>query len=753
MLSQTSDGWVLAAWFDGHPGNYGPSSTLQPLHPSESILPMSMRFSRPRCLTAMSLVLALTGTAGAQQATSTATQVAEMANVGDEIVVTARRSAEKAVEVPFAVSVIGGQDITEARLQNLSETLLSVPGVDINASGGPIDYNVRIRGVGSLYKVSADDNSVVLNIDGVALSTAFLSLGTLDIERVEVLKGPQGTLFGRNSEAGAINVITAKPTQTTEGYVRGEIGQDGHRLGEAAVGGAITDQLRARIAVRYNEADNWVDNARDGKPLTTMSDLAGRFSLAWDNGNGTDALLTVEGQRAKGYLNMILLRPYGDNPSLDITPGAFDENKRTAGRYSAEINHDFSFARLTSVTAATTSDYVGWKAYDTVTYQAMYGMPMEYLVRDSSKETGLSQELRLASLPDSRLFWVAGVLGTHSDLSFDTRDPLQGQQRFRDFTSKSIGIFAEATYPLTDALKLTGGIRQSHESKDYDARYINTFTGTTTPDTRDLSDSYTTGRLALSYELDKDTNLYTTLARGYKSGGISYMATSISDSEPYKAAKVNSLEIGFKTAPVGGDFSLNGAVFLNQIKDDHILKYDSATFAMSVVNADVRSIGAELEGSWRITKGLVLNAGLVRVNSEIRDDVLGLTAGDIHAGNKVPDVPGWSANSSLAYEGQVSDAGLAGQPTLLNARIGYRWVDSRPADAQNNFDLDAYGEVDARIGLSSGGSEFYLWSSNLFDSKHDVYGYGELAFTDFSIHQLGAPARGRVIGIGASHSF
>ncbi|MQP65071.1 TonB-dependent receptor plug domain-containing protein [Niveispirillum sp. SYP-B3756] len=715
---------------------------------------MSTRLFSPRCLTAMSLVLALTGTAGAQQATSTATQVADMARVGEEIVVTARRSAEKAVEVPFAVSVISGQDITEARLHNLSETLLSVPGVDINASGGPNDYNVRIRGVGSLYKVSADDNSVVLNIDGVALSTAFLSLGTLDIERVEVLKGPQGTLFGRNSEAGAINVITAKPKQNTEGYVRGEIGQEGHRLGEAAVGGAISDQLSARIAVRYNEADNWVDNARDGKPLTSISDLAGRFSLVWDNGNGTDALLTVEGQRAKGYLNMILLRPYGDHPALDLKPGAFDENKRTAGRYSAEINHDFSFARLTSVTAATTSDYVGWKAYDTVTYQAMYGMPnVEYLVRDSSKETGLSQELRLASLPDSRLFWVAGLLGTHGDLSFDTRSPLVGQQYFRDFTSKSIGVFAEATYPLTNALKLTGGIRQSHESKDYKARYINSFTGTTTPDKRDLSDNYTTGRLALSYELAKDTNLYTTLARGYKSGGISYMATNVSDSQPYKAASVNSLEIGFKTAPVGGNFSLNGAVFVNQIKDDHILKYDSTTFAMSVVNADVRSIGAELEGSWRITKGLVLNAGLSRVNSEIRDNVLGLTAGDIRAGNKVPDVPGWSANGSLAYEGKVSDAGLAGQPTLLNARVGYRWVDSRPADAQNNFDLDAYGEVDARIGLSSGGSEFYLWSSNLFDSKHDVYGYGELAFSDFRIHQLGAPARGRVIGVGASHSF
>lgn len=129
------------------------------------------------------------------------------------IEVTARHGVENAKEVPFGISVLDGYELQSRRLYSLDSALRSIPGVDINSWGSTTDANIRIRGVGSLYQVSMDDNSVVLNIDGVSMSSRYLSLGTLDVKQIEVLKGPQGTLYGRSSSAGlSMSLATNPPT-------------------------------------------------------------------------------------------------------------------------------------------------------------------------------------------------------------------------------------------------------------------------------------------------------------------------------------------------------------------------------------------------------------------------------------------------------------------------------------------------------------------------------------------------------------
>ncbi len=472
------------------------------------------------------------------------------------LMVSARLNEESAKDIPFGLSVINGQTLEARRLRTLEDALRTTPGVDVNSWGGANDANVRIRGVGSLNQMSMDDGSVVLNVDGVPMSVRNAAMATLDVEQVEVLKGPQGTLFGRNSEAGAINVTTRKPTREREGYVRGEIGNQGQFMTEGAVGGPLTESVAGRIAVRRSGFDNWVDAQQDGDPLTKPRDLALRGSLLWDNDQGTTGLLTAERQRADHYAGLEMLRPFGNRPSLDYTPGTFDDNQKTNERYSFELNHDLAQSRITSISAYTSTDLNAVKGYDRNITEALYGSPFEYLIEDSAKERVWSQDLRLGSLADADVFWVTGINLSRSERRFDSDDFTSGAQQRRDFSTNSYALYGEMTYPIAEDWKLTTGLRHSWDRKTYGADYSSG--GTTVGDERRLQDNYSTGRVALSYALTAQTNLYAVLSRGYKSAGFNDYATSVKDSEPYKAAKVNSAEVGFKHESAEGALSLEG---------------------------------------------------------------------------------------------------------------------------------------------------------------------------------------------------
>lgn len=707
------------------------------------------RFSALTLSLTLSVQLPLPSLAWAEEAASTTIGEDSAAVALPAVTVTARRGEEKAKDVPFGLAVIDGDSIETGRMQTVDEALRNVTGVSVNSSGGPNDYNVRIRGVGSLYQMNMDDNSVVLNVDGVSMSSRNLSLGTLDVDQVEVLKGPQGTLFGRSSEAGAINITTRKPGRAMEGYVRGEIGQQMQNLEEGAIGGPVSDTLAARIAVRRTGADYWVNNAEDGKPLTQMTNLAVRGSLLWDRGTGTDALLTAEGERGTGGVNNMMLRPYGDHPALNITPGTFDENRKSNSRTSLEVNHDLSASRLTSVTAATTTNFIGWKAYDRDLTKAMFGFPMEMLVRDSAFEQAYSQELRLTSLPGAKVFWVSGLNVSHSNRSFDSAYVSQGARHAkRRFSSDSAGLFGEMTYPLTDALKITGGLRHSWDWKGFDADYV-TAAGDHSTDQRRVYANYMTGRAGLSYAVTAATNLYGTVSRGYKSSGFNDYASQIADGAPYKAATVQSYEVGFKSEPARQPYTLNGALFLTRVKNDHMMSYNSTTFVTSVLNADTESKGAELEGTWRFDNGLALSGGVTYTLAQITSDASGVSGGDVAAGNRVPDVARWSGNLALSYIKDLPD--FLGLPDpAINARISYRVSDSRPADVQNHFNLAPYGKLDLHLGLMVASAEIYAWADNLLNDRYDLYGYGDSSYPGVTYGNL---ARGRTLGLGTSYKF
>ncbi len=702
-----------------------------------------VRSHAPGTLTLLATLTSLPGTAMAQ-ATANDTTAAGPTVELSTVTVTARQGEERAVDVPFGLTVMSGEELEVKRLHTVEEALRSTPGVQVNAWGDPNSANVLIRGIGSLFQVSMDDGSVALNIDGVSMSSRNVSLGTLDVERVEVLKGPQGTLFGGNSQAGAINITTRKPTRETEASIRGEYGQDNQHLAEAVVSGPLSDQLSGRLAIRNRGSDHWVENAQDGSPLSEPTDLAARGSLLWNIGARTDALFVAEYEKNEASPPLTILRPFSDPAQVDVTPGAFDDNSKTVKRYSLEFNHDLDNSRITSITAYTTTDLTSVKGYGRRVMQAVYGNPVENLPTDTADETRLSQELRLSSLPAAPVFWVAGLYLSSAERSFDTLFPSGTRQEDRDYETDSYAAYGELTYPLTDAWKVTGGLRHTRDSKHYDA----TYTGVTVvQDSRELDDNYTTGRMALSYALAPSTNVYGAVSRGYQSGGFGDFTTQVADSVPYKPSRSNAAEIGFKTESADRRFALNGAVFLTKVEDAHLLGYDFTTYTISTINADTESKGAELEGTWRTGNGFELSGGVSYIDAKITGNATGVMGGDVEAGNRAPDVPRWSTNLGLSYSRAMPEFMGLSAP-VLHSRVDYRYVGSRAANAQNHFDLDSYQKVDTRVGLVTDNAEIYVYADNLLDEQYDLYGH---YFTPTI--SAGAPARGRTVGLGIAYYF
>lgn len=665
------------------------------------------------------------------------------------ITVTARRGIEQARDVPFGLSVIDGEELQERGLSSLEDALRSTPGVNVNSSGGANVSTLYIRGVGALYPMSMDDTSVAVNIDGNPLTSRHISLGTLDVEQVEILKGPQGTLFGGLGEAGAINITTRKPTRVAEGFLRGEFGEEGHYLTEGAISGPLSDSVSARLAVRASGYDSPITNLQTSEPVSEPDTLAFRGSLLWDVTPDTSVLASAERQKVSHMGENIVLMPYDDDPVVDVPPGIYDDSKKTVERYAVQVDHSFDHLQMTSNTSYVDAENVSPVIYDGLIQRLRSGNPAAtafWQVQDS-RERVLTEDLRLSSLPQAPVFWVAGVSLLHSDRSYDHPRTTYGSStaQFRDFTTTRFGVYGEATVPVAEDWKVTAGLRQTWDDKSFDATYYQG--GVPAQESADISDSFTTGRLGLTYAVTPHANLYGMLSRGYNPGGFQEYGTS-PGSPGYRAAEAYSAEIGVKAEAPDRRWTINAALFATQVNDNHLLSYDSATYAVSAVNADTRSIGAEVEGQWFLPGGFSLTGGISVVDAEILTSVYGIGDGDVHAGNSVPDIPQISGSLGLQYQQEIPRFLGFAEPALT-ARLDYQYVGNRPADPQNHFDLDAYHKIDVRIGVAdTDGKEVYLWGRNLLDEHYDLYGY-------FSPPSLvyGAPAAGRVLGAGVKIAF
>ncbi|MGD9824151.1 TonB-dependent receptor domain-containing protein [Desulfobacter sp.] len=271
-----------------------------------------------------------------------------------------------------------------------------------------------------------------------------------------------------------------------------------------------------------------------------------------------------------------------------------------------------------------------------------------------------------------------------------------------------------------------------------------------------MSSSFATGRASVSYAVSPDFNTYFTYARGYKAKAYQDIATRyifMGDNSDLTvdAAQINSYELGIKTQSPDKRAGVNVALFLNDVKDDHVSYVDMVTLTQAVANNDTETKGVEVEGFWKPGKGFTITAGAGYTDAQITG--VPANAQDVKEENCVPYSPKWNATVSISHNLSLPPFWGMTSPSLYTS-VTNRYVGDRQGDPENSFELDAYNKLDLRIGIMSEHLEFYLWCDNLFDETYDLYGYNlGTSVIDGSTVLAGTPARGRILGIGIAYYF
>ena len=574
----------------------------------------------------------------------------------DAIVVTARRREEKVQDVPIAMSVIGGEQIESSGAYNLNRLQQSQPTVQFYSSN-PRNSAINIRGLGAPFGLTNDgiEQGVGFYVDQVYIGRiGAATFDFVDVERVEVLRGPQGTLYGKNTTAGAVNITTRAPSFTPESKVELSLGNYDFVQAKTSLSGPLGDTLAARISSSLTSRRGTVYNVRTGDYLHRQSNIGFRGQLLWQPGESLDLTLSgdwnlqnplccVQYHARVGATQRPLNRQYAAlaaafgyaPPSLDPFDRVTDldaelNSRQEIGGASLVANWDLGAATLTSVTA--------WRYWDwqPANDRDFTGLPITTVSQNPSHQTQVSQELRIASNGANRLDYTLGAFLFHQTIdtsgsqvqgpaasrwSLNPSNPNSANPAVLDgltstnsigFDNTSFALFGKLNWQPFDGFHIQPGIRVNFDRKrgSYVA-VVPTGSGSTTlnRDQRgvlapqsyepEFSDWNVSGDLTLSYDFSPDIHGYATYARSFKSGGINLSGLPLdSASNPILSAatvkpeKVDHYEIGLKTQFAGGRATLNLAGFWTEIDD----------YQATVTN-----------GQLGVIRGYLANAGKVRV--------------------------------------------------------------------------------------------------------------------------------------------
>lgn len=514
----------------------------------------------------------------------------------EDVIVTAQKRAQRIQDVPLAVNVLNGDDASRRGIDSVTGLVDEVPGVSVNYAFGGANYGlISIRGVGGADDYKPNGNpSVALHIDGVyQTSNAYLGMPLFDLDRIEILKGPQGTLYGRNTTAGVINAITKGPSDTVEGSGRIEFGSYDYTAMEAAVGGPLGDKVGVRLAVLAEQGGGFMTGAGAGKlagyrpviggvvqtqvpPIVDPGrregfgdkDLfAGRATFGFAFTPDTELTLKLFGSRDRG-----------DTRQYDRISAAKDSNIANAGEndnpyefYSAEYpTHEIDIYGLSGTLQHRLGENLNLAVIGNFqgTTRSIQGngdgspYPASRFDADE-KLSQTSLEMRLSDDTGGRLDWIAGAFYVSDDVDFDTHwTSYTARTKYDNLhkqTRNSFAVFGQVDYDLTDKLTLSGGLRYTRDEATFSGRNddlnpwgISTFTttfATTNPFVWDRSfkDDNVSGRVTAKYAFTPNLNVFVSAGTGYRGGGFD--GTSIFTQEetlPFDSETVTAYEAGLR---------------------------------------------------------------------------------------------------------------------------------------------------------------------------------------------------------------
>ena len=617
-------------------------------------------------------------------------------DVLDEVIVTAQKREQNLQDVAQSIDVVRGDELDAIRGGSEDILFLSarVPSLYAESSFGRTFPRFYIRGLGNTDFDLNANQPVSLVYDDVVLENPVLKgFPVFDMERVEVLRGPQGTLFGRNTPAGVVKFDSVRPSQEREGYVKASYGRFQTGAVEAAVGGGITDEISARISGLYQTRDAYVDNVAPGGPeedFEGFDELAGRAQVLIEpEEGGFELLLNLHGRKLNGgsrtfRANAIAQGVGGFVPGFDRDVAQADAPQfldvgNVGG--SARLSLDLGEGVLTSVTAVESvsiqarGDVDGGFGAGFLGFSSPGFIPFPAESQDDiSDHSQITQELRYNWDQSDALNLTVGAFAfienlTIESFSFDTlfTGGINGQA-LQNQKTKAYALFGSGEYDLSERLTATAGLRLTFEDKDFTAsRSIGPFgSGTLGLQERELSDTVLSGDFTLDYALNDDVSLYGRYSRGFRSPNVQGRVVfgdivTVADTET-----IDSVEAGFKSTFLDGRAVLNGSAYLFKTQDQQVTAVGGAGNFNQLFNADsVDGKGIELDAYVNPTDYIQLTAGFSINDTEIDDDALEIgvcgspctvldpinpdTGNALVDGNPLPQAPKYIANATARF--------------------------------------------------------------------------------------------------------
>lgn len=671
----------------------------------------------------------------------------------ETVTVTAEKREENVQTVPLSVTPITGDNMEKFHMQDLKDITGTVPNVQVQVNAGlSLAASYVIRGIGIAANPSPYVGTEVGTvIDGVVQTVNELGLiDQFDVERIEVLRGPQGTLFGANTTGGVINVVTRQPTGEYGAYGSVTLGNYNQFEGAGAVNFPITDDLAGKISFSHRGRDGFYTNLYTGSRIGGINSNQVRGYLKWTPAanldvtfqeefrrirNGTDVLLNI------AYPGEIFFRP--DNRlGFELYSDVPDVHNTDTNSHTLTANWRTGYGTVTSIT-----NFSSWSSFG---YQDVDGIDCRcYEQVGIDKGWQFSQELR-DSIPvtdDVELL----VGGFYQQWGYDSNG--QGWPQFvspevvsvnlANQRSENISGFAQLYWNITDRLRMQAGVRVSYEKvkmKEAALTYLqplgtDAFKGfgnlagaTLLPNPPENLPSegqkdWTNvgGKFGLDYQVTDTAMVYGYYARGFKSGGFNGRVTNSADIGPYNPEFVNSFEIGLKSNWLDNHLQINLAGFLNKWSDmqvNQVLYRGTPPQASSTIlnAAKATTEGIEFEGVWIPVEGLTLTGTVGYLHAVYDQFSSGTGPGSVdYSGRDLVYSPKWNASIGAEYAFNAFEGVM--DASVQYVYNGARWGNYTQAPSER---LDAYGLLNANLSWTPPNGKWTvgLWGRNLTDKKY-----------------------------------
>ncbi|MBP7952112.1 MAG: TonB-dependent receptor [Sphingorhabdus sp.] len=688
-----------------------------------------------------------------------------------EILVTALRRDANLQDVPAAVTAFTAEAIENAGIERPSEFINLTSNVNLVETQNSGNAFIIIRGI---TQARNSEPSVAVVIDGVQqVNPASFNQELVDVGQIEVLKGPQGGLYGRNAIGGAIIINSQKPTDEFSGKISAGIDNGFGWQTRASISGPLGEGVKFRVAGSYRDTDGYIRNTFLNEDADPVKDLSIRGNLLFDIGENLTVDLRASYARLETQALYFNIVNDVNDTSLPVRVNNRGQNDRDIVNVAAKVEYNADAFTVTSITS-----------YDTVS-EVLTGDAFNFLPIEESLLFGLfgidinqsqflsvkafSQELRFASPADQPLFWMFGGYYIATDRFISTgnqidlgngvlplrrspsTNPLNPQQTFLadEQDNAAWALFANLGYEFSDQLRVDGSLRY-----DRDRRTNTTLTPTAflpnvsgapqgvTGERRRITFDDLQPKFTVTYQPSEDVTLYGGYSRGFRSGGfnqtgVGAVAASngiVGVNDIFDAETATTFEAGIKTRLLDRKLTLNAAAYSTISKNSYFFVFLAANSTQNLGNIPKTQLqGFELEANLRPAPTVQLNAAVGYTWSEIKEFPVAAVVG-----NEAPLISRYTLNLGAQFTPAITDD-VSGLLRVDYRRIGRTWWEPFNTTSRNPVDL-----VDARLGVSGDAWALTAFSENLFNKEYNA---------EFSPGGFVFKARPRRYGVEASYKF